>query len=79
MSVEAEAVGMFDAATKALGALTAVIANAGIVAPTAKLADMSAERVRHIFEVNVLGAISSPARPLGGCRNPPAARADRSC
>jgi NAD(P)-dependent dehydrogenase (short-subunit alcohol dehydrogenase family) len=47
---------MFDAATKALGPLTAVIANAGIVAPTAKLAEMSAERMRRSFEVNVLGA-----------------------
>jgi NAD(P)-dependent dehydrogenase (short-subunit alcohol dehydrogenase family) len=55
VSVEAEAVGIFDAATKALGPLTAVIANAGVVAPTAKLADMGAERIRHIFEVNVLG------------------------
>lgn len=56
VSVEADAVGMFDAATKALGPLTAVIANAGIIAPTARLADMSAERIRHIFEVNALGA-----------------------
>ena len=56
VAVEADAVAMFDAATKALGPLTAVIANAGIIAPTAKLADMSAERMRHIFEVNVLGA-----------------------
>ena len=56
VSVEADAVGMFDAATKALGPLTAVIANAGVVAPTAKLTDMSAERMRHILEVNVLGA-----------------------
>jgi NAD(P)-dependent dehydrogenase (short-subunit alcohol dehydrogenase family) len=55
VSVEADAAGMFDAAAKALGPLTAVIANAGVVAPTAKLADMSAERMRHIFEVNVLG------------------------
>ena len=53
--VEADAVGMFDAATKALGPLTAVIANAGIIAPAAKLADMGAERMRHVFEVNVLG------------------------
>ena len=33
VSVEADAVGMFDAATNALGPLTAVIANAGILAP----------------------------------------------
>ena len=56
VSVEADAVGMFDAATRALGPLTAVIANAGVVAPAARLADMSAERMRHLFEVNVLGA-----------------------
>ena len=56
VAVEADVLGMFDAASKALGPLTAVIANAGIIAPTAKLADMSAERMRHIFEVNTLGA-----------------------
>jgi len=56
IAVEADVLGMFDAATKALGPLTAVIANAGIVAPTAKLAEMSVERMRRVFEVNVLGA-----------------------
>ncbi len=56
VSVEAEAVAVFDGATKAFGTLTGVVANAGIIAPTAKLADMGAERMRHIFEVNVLGA-----------------------
>ncbi|HEY1781581.1 MAG TPA: SDR family oxidoreductase [Roseiarcus sp.] len=56
VSVEADTVGMFDAATKALGPLTAVIANAGVVAPAMRLADMSAERMRHVFEVNGLGA-----------------------
>ena len=56
IAVEADVLGMFDAATKALGTLTAVIANAGIVAPTAKLVEMSVERMRRVFEVNVLGA-----------------------
>jgi NAD(P)-dependent dehydrogenase (short-subunit alcohol dehydrogenase family) len=56
IAVEADVLGMFDAATKALRPLSAVIANAGIVAPTAKLAEMSIERMRRVFEVNVLGA-----------------------
>ncbi len=56
IAVEADTVAIFDAAIKALGPLTAVIANAGVIAPTAKLADMSAERMRHVFEINVLGA-----------------------
>jgi len=56
IAVEADVLGMFDAATKALGPLSSVIANAGIVAPTAKLAEMSVERMRRVFEVNVLGA-----------------------
>ena len=56
IAVETDVLGMFDAATQALGPLTAVIANAGVVAPTAKLAEMSVERMRRVFEVNVLGA-----------------------
>jgi NAD(P)-dependent dehydrogenase (short-subunit alcohol dehydrogenase family) len=41
IAVEADVVGMFDATIKALGPLAAVIANAGIVARTARLVDMS--------------------------------------
>ncbi len=39
-----------------MGRLTGVIANAGIVAPSARLVEMSAECMRRVFEVKVLGA-----------------------
>jgi NAD(P)-dependent dehydrogenase (short-subunit alcohol dehydrogenase family) len=53
---EEHVVEMFDGTARALGPVTGVVINAGIVAPTAKLADMSVERMRRVFEVNVLGA-----------------------
>ena len=53
---EEETIAVFEGATRALGPLRGVVANAGVVAPTAKLVDMSAERMRRVFEVNVLGA-----------------------
>lgn len=55
VAVEADVVGMFDAAIHALGPLSAVVANAGVVAPAGRLVDMSAERMRRVFDVNVLG------------------------
>ena len=53
---EGDIVAMFDAATKALGPLDGVVINAGVGAVASKLVDMSAERMRQVFEVNVLGA-----------------------
>lgn len=56
VSVEAEVVAMFDRATADLGPLRGVVINAGIVAPAMRLMDMDAERLRRMFDVNVLGA-----------------------
>jgi NAD(P)-dependent dehydrogenase (short-subunit alcohol dehydrogenase family) len=53
---ESEVIAMFEAATKTLGPLDGVVVNAGVIAPTARLVDMSVERMRRVFEVNVLGA-----------------------
>ena len=53
---EADVVSAFDAVEGAFGPLDGVVANAGIVGPSQPLADMSAERMRRMFEVNVLGA-----------------------
>ena len=46
---------MFEGAA-ALGRLARVVVNAGVVAPTARLTDMTAERMARVFEINVLGS-----------------------
>ena len=54
---EADVLAMFAASEDALGPLGAVVVNAGIVAPTAKLVDMDLPRMRRVFAVNCLGAL----------------------
>ena len=74
VSVEKDVIAMFDDAARALGPLGAVVVNAGIVAPTAKLVDMSVERMRRVFEVNTLGAFLTAreaARRLSRSRGGP--------
>jgi NAD(P)-dependent dehydrogenase (short-subunit alcohol dehydrogenase family) len=53
---EADVIAMFDTLERAYGRIDALVNNAGIVAPGMPLADMSAERLAHMFEVNVYGA-----------------------
>jgi len=56
VSREADVAGMFDAVEAAYGPVTALVNNAGIVARSSTLAEMDTDRMRRIFEVNVLGA-----------------------
>ena len=56
VAVEADVIAMFDETVKVLGPLTGVVINAGIVAPSLPVAEMSLERMKRIFDVNVLGA-----------------------
>jgi NAD(P)-dependent dehydrogenase (short-subunit alcohol dehydrogenase family) len=56
VAVEKDVIAMFDTTTKAFGAITGVVNNAGIVAPASKVADMSVERLTRMFAVNVTGA-----------------------
>lgn len=53
---ESDVIAMFEKTTEALGPLDGVVVNAGVVAPAARLIDMSVERMRRIFDVNTLGA-----------------------
>jgi NAD(P)-dependent dehydrogenase (short-subunit alcohol dehydrogenase family) len=56
VSVEADVIAMYDAAQDKFGNIDGVVVNAGIVAPALSLADMSAERLKRMFDVNVYGA-----------------------
>ncbi|QUP53049.1 SDR family oxidoreductase [Ralstonia syzygii] len=56
VSSEPDVMALFDAAQDRFGALHGVVNNAGIVAPAQDVADMSAQRLRTMFETNVLGA-----------------------
>lgn len=53
---EADVLRAYDEAISTFGGLDAVVVNAGVVAPSSKLADMSIERLRTMFDTNVLGA-----------------------
>jgi len=53
---EADVIAMFDATEAAFGPITALVNNAGIVAPKLSLADMDLARMQRIFDVNVTGA-----------------------
>lgn len=57
MANEADVVGLFDAAEKAFGKIDGVVNNAGILAASTTLAEMTAERIRRIIDVNLFGAI----------------------
>ena len=56
VAVEASVVGMFDAAESQLGPLDGVVINAGILGPLLPLAEMTVDRLRRVFDVNILGA-----------------------
>lgn len=57
VAVEADVIAMFDAVEKAFGRLDGLVNNAGIVAPTADLADMPLERLKRLFDTNILGSV----------------------
>jgi NAD(P)-dependent dehydrogenase (short-subunit alcohol dehydrogenase family) len=56
VAVEAEVMAMFEEAASTLGPLGGVVVNSGVIAPTARLVEMSGERMRRVFDINVLGS-----------------------
>lgn len=57
VSVEEDVVRFFEGVDAELGAVTALVNNAGIVAPKARLDEMDAERLTRMMAVNVVGSI----------------------
>lgn len=57
MSIEADVVALFDTAAKAFGRIDGVVNNAGIGALAMPLAEMTAERIRSVIDVNLFGAL----------------------
>jgi NAD(P)-dependent dehydrogenase (short-subunit alcohol dehydrogenase family) len=57
VSDEAQVLSMFAQVDKALGLLTALVNNAGIVDRKARLDEMSAARIERMFRINVLGSM----------------------
>jgi NAD(P)-dependent dehydrogenase (short-subunit alcohol dehydrogenase family) len=53
---EDDAVRLFDIVDKELGAITALVNNAGILLPQMRVEDMEASRINQILETNVTGA-----------------------
>lgn len=53
---EADVIAMFDATIQAFGPLDGFVNNAGIVGHKEPFADYSLERMKRIFDINVLGA-----------------------
>jgi NAD(P)-dependent dehydrogenase (short-subunit alcohol dehydrogenase family) len=54
---EAQVVRLFAALDAEFGSLACLVNNAGILAPAAPLVTFSAERIRRVLEVNVVGAM----------------------
>ncbi|MAY71002.1 MAG: NAD(P)-dependent oxidoreductase [Halomonas sp.] len=54
---EPQVMALFATTRQRLGPITGVVNNAGIVAPSMPLADMSLERLRQVVDTNVLGAL----------------------
>jgi NAD(P)-dependent dehydrogenase (short-subunit alcohol dehydrogenase family) len=54
---EAQVLTMFDKVTAKLGQLTGLVNNAGVVDMTARLDEMSVERWRRMFDINVIGSL----------------------
>ena len=57
VSQEDQVVHMFEQVDSHFGTISALVNNAGIIAPLSRVEDYDVNRIKRIFEVNVIGAI----------------------
>lgn len=57
VACEADVVRLFEQSASALGEVTALVNNAGILEHQNRLENMSLERIRRVFDTNVIGAM----------------------
>lgn len=55
LAVEDDVLALFGTLPAAAGPLRGLVNNAGIVAPTRRVAELDARRIRHVLDVNVVG------------------------
>lgn len=56
VAIEADVVAMFEAVDRQLGRVTALVNNAGVVDVPARVDQMTGERLRRMFDINVMGS-----------------------
>lgn len=61
---EADVERLFDAARDELGPVTGLVNNAGVTSPHGPLAEQTADNLRRVFDVNVLGAFLCARRAV---------------
>lgn len=57
VSVEADVARIFKQTSEHLGRIDAVVVNAGVVGPSMPLAEMPTDRIKHMLDVNLFGAL----------------------
>jgi NAD(P)-dependent dehydrogenase (short-subunit alcohol dehydrogenase family) len=56
VAAEGEVDGLFDRAQERFGTVAGLVNNAGVVGPHSRVADLGVDRMRRVFDVNVMGA-----------------------
>jgi NAD(P)-dependent dehydrogenase (short-subunit alcohol dehydrogenase family) len=55
VAVAADVEALFDQAQEQLGPITGLVNNAGVIGPQSHLADLDTDRMRRVFDVNIMG------------------------